>query len=523
MIALVLASQLFLAADASASQSSNGIYSLPQDAFAAQARRDLTLLHTYANGLRRLQEQLKAHPELFHRKANATYSPDEKRTLLTIWGAFYSYEMATETIRQRYWDFVKVPQASQLMHAFGYLDTHLALTTELAHGLTFADQTAGDPQLEVLLDEANAEYGIPPKAYADFKVKVIHIATTTQLITGDAYLSTQQAALKRTKLGDDKEVQWALTEMGLNSKAAKQRLLKRGPNMFVKNAGDIMKDGAMSAIFPVQKEFATWFGDTRVARIGKPLIKKEQVLEVLKKMEPGDVMVARQNWFLSNIALPGFWPHAELYGGTAADMAAYFDSDPEVTRYVATLPEKADRFTAYLQTKYPEKWKAYATGTDLLGNGPIRVIESISEGVSFTGIEHAMMVDYLGVMRPKVSKLEKAKAIIRAFGYQGRPYDFDFDFFSDSTLVCTELVYKSYLPASDMKGLKMPLVEVAGRQTLPANEIVKLFDEQYDKPERQLDFVAFLEGSEKDAAAFARDVDSFRKSHARVKWDVAQR
>ncbi len=33
-------------------------------------------------------------------------------------------------------------------------------------------------------------------------------------------------------------------------------------------------------------------------------------------MEPGDIIVARQNWYLSNIGLPGFWPHAELYVGT---------------------------------------------------------------------------------------------------------------------------------------------------------------------------------------------------------------
>ncbi len=191
--------------------------------------------------------------------------------------------------------------------------------------------------------------------------------------------------------------------------------------------------------------------------------------------------------------------------------------------WLATQKPKAETFTGYLKERYPEKWKTYVHGKDLLGAGPIRIIESISEGVSLTSIDHGMLVDYLGVMRPRLPKVEKAQAIARAFGYTGRPYDFDFDFLSDSTLVCTELVWKSYAPSAGMKGLKLPLVDVAGRRTLPANEIVKRFDLELDRPDRQLDFVAFLDGREASSDAVFADVSSFRKSHARVKWDVAQR
>jgi hypothetical protein len=204
-------------------------------------------------------------------------------------------------------------------------------------------------------------------------------------------------------------------------------------------------------------------------------------------------------------------------------LAAAFDADPEVQRWVATQTKKAGTFSGYLQERFPAKWEAYARGKDLLGGAPIRFIESISEGVSFTSIDHAMLVDYLGVMRPRLPKVEKARAVARAFGYQGRPYDFDFDFLSDSTLVCTELVWKSYAPSSDMQGLALPLVEVAGRQTLPANEIVKRFDLELDSPTRQLDFVAFLDGREAQGDAVVSDAAAFRKTHARLKWDVAQK
>jgi len=191
-----------------------------------------------------------------------------------------------------------------------------------------------------------------------------------------------------------------------------------------------------------------------------------------------------------------------------------------VKAWVATQAPKAETFTGWLAARHPEKWRAYQAGTDFQGHSPIRVIESISEGVSFTAVEHALVVDYLGVLRPRLPKVEKARAIARAFEYQGRPYDFNFDFFSDATLVCTELAVKAYAPSPDMKGLSLPLVDVAGRMTLPANDLVRLFDEGYDRPDRQLDFVAFLDGNEERKAAARADLAAFRKSWRRVNWDV---
>lgn len=87
---------------------------------------------------------------------------------------------------------------------------------------------------------------------------------------------------------------------------------------------------------------------------------------------------------------------------------------------------------------------------------------------------------------------------------------------------CTELVWKSYAPASDMTGLRIPLVSVAGRRTLPANELVRLFDAEYGRDDRQLDFVAFLDGREAEGNAKEADADAFRYSYRRAKWDIAQ-
>ena len=63
--------------------------------------------------------------------------------------------------------------------------------------------------------------------------------------------------------------------------------------------------------------------------------------------------------------------------------------------------------------------------------------------------------------------------------------------FSTDKLVCTEVVYQAY-----QGPIRFPLVEIMGRRTLPALEIVKMWDEGRGKPEAPFDFVAFLDGDE---------------------------
>ena len=499
----------------------NGVYTLSEGDFVGVAIKDLKALRRYATGLRRVQAQLADQKSLFNQKGTHAYSPDQKRVLLSAWAALFDYTMSAEIIRQRYWDFITIPPTNTTKHAWGYLLTHLALTTELAHGVTFTDKVAGQHQLEVLLDESSAEYGIPPRAYERFKFKVIHVATSTQLMTGDAYAASMVSFYKKAGMAQLDDVKWAQTEMALNSKAAKSKLLKRGVTLFAKNAIDIAKDSTMHGIFPIQKGVAEWMGDTRVARINKPLIKKEQAEALTQLMHPGDIVVSRQNWFISNIGLPGFWPHAELFLGTPAEFATYFDGDPEVQAWAKIQDDKASGLSSLLQNKYPDRWSLYGS-MDAHGER-VKLMEAISEGVSFTGVGHALTNDYIGVIRPRLTKLDKAKAMVRAFAYHGRPYDFDFDFFSDNSLVCSELVWKAYQPSSQMQGLKIPLVNIAGRMALPPNEIVRQFDEEAGKPDRQFDFVAFLDGREKTKDAVLADEATFRQTYKRQKWDILQK
>jgi len=179
---------------------------------------------------------------------------------------------------------------------------------------------------------------------------------------------------------------------------------------------------------------------------------------------------------------------------------------------------KNGKFEDLLNDKYPKAYDLNLKEQEE-GNKP-RIIEAMSEGVVFTTLEHSADCDSLAALRPKLSKLEKARAIKNAFHYSGRPYDFDFDFVTDDEIVCTELVYKSYESGKGFKGITFPLVDIIGHKVTPANVMVKQFDEQYGKPEQQTELIMFLDGKEREKKAVESDLKEFRKSWQRPKWHV---
>jgi hypothetical protein len=260
-----------------------------------------------------------------------------------------------------------------------------------------------------------------------------------------------------------------------------QQLLRYKVATAVTDAGNF----ARGSYYRASSVVSTLVGDTKIRqpRRGAALVTPDQLAALRPHLKPGDILLERRNWYLSNAFLPGYWPHSALYVGTVDELRALgLGDDPRVARHLEAFARR-----------------------DAAGHEHV-IIEAIGEGVVFTSAEHSIgEADSVAVLRPKLSPGEVREVIARAFSHAGKPYDFDFDFFSSDRLVCTELVYRAYSGFIDF-----PLVEILGRKTLPALEIVRHWATADGG--RQLEFVAFLDGDEARGVCRERNATTLKES-----------
>lgn len=466
---------------------------------------DLKGFFIYRDGLRSANAFIARQTNLFPAKTTGTLPlREDKEVLWMTWMSFLDYMLALDTMDHFHSDWLRL-SGEQRKQSFDL--SHAAFLAKYRAALEFIATIEKNPVLDTILNEPVPELGLPAGTYAKLKFRLLNVAIATDFSAQAALYPTMSSAVS-------KELQSAISE---DSTAIWKSGRGKGELLTAKNALQILTHAGSSAWFPVQAGVSEWMGDTKVYRKERSLVSMEQIDQLKTKLQPGDVLLVRREWFLSNIGLPGFWPHAALYIGTPEERSKYFFS-PEMEAWVKAQGIVSGDLEQLIQdhspTNYAESLKPQEH------EHQTRIIEAMSEGVSFTALEHCAYADSVVVLRPLLPKIEKAEAILRAFHYAGRPYDFNFDFATDSELVCTELVFKSYESAQGMKGLHLPLTEMLGRELLPANLIAHQFNEQYGTPNAQFEFIEFLDGYERSGKAVESSVDEFRKSWQRPKWHV---
>jgi hypothetical protein len=491
---------LLVAAPAAAASAPN----LPADRPAAAAE-----VVRLRQAMQAITHFLAAQPGLFppERVPEKLLPREDKEAVWGAWQRFLDVTIALEAIEQAHRPWAKAAPASRSAQT---LVGHAAFLAQYRGALDFIARADNNPALDKILNEPVPELGLPKGTYARLKLRFLNVALATEFVARRAVAANlmKDSPVPELQAGieEDASVLWRARGGS-------------GATLTARNALKVLKRTANTAWLPVQTGVSEWMGDTRVYRPHRDLILPAQVQAIAPRLEPGDIMLERREWYLSNIGLPGYWPHAALYMGTPEERRRYFDT-PEVRAWLALQDPAAADLDALLAAREPKSY-ATALAADHAGHVP-RVIEAMSEGVSFTTFEHSAGCDALVVLRPRLTKVEKARALLRAFHYGGRPYDFEFDFATDSSLVCTELVYKAYEPASGFGGVRLEPGKVLGRLVLPANEIARQFDAEYGQPGQQLDFVLFLDGSERTDRAAESTLEEFRRSWRRPKWHIVK-
>lgn len=164
---------------------------------------------------------------------------------------------------------------------------------------------------------------------------------------------------------------------------------------------------------------------------GTKRVTPELLAEIRDQLLPGDIIITRHDDALSNLFLPGYWPHAAFYMGNP------------------------------VQLKDLNMPSAPSPGHE--------IIESKKDGVKFRPLSETLQVDSFVVIRPKLSPKLRSQAIQTAISHAGKRYDFLFDFTKANRLACTELIYRAY---HGIDNLKFSLNERSGRLCISAEDLI---------------------------------------------------
>ncbi len=164
----------------------------------------------------------------------------------------------------------------------------------------------------------------------------------------------------------------------------------------------------------------------------KKRVSQKIMSEIHASLEPGDIIVTRHDDALSNLFLPGYWPHAAFYMGSPQQLKQL-----GITHHL-TAPEHD-------------------------------IIEAKKDGVKFRAHAETLNVDHFVILRPKISKEARVKAVSNAISHAGKRYDFLFDFTKANRLACTELIYRAY---HGQGNINFSLLERSGRMCIAAEDLL---------------------------------------------------
>lgn len=423
-------------------------------------------------------------------------STEESLVLGSQWARFVEASFELDLLKVRYRAFYQINGFTHpKLHAQAFLIAYGAHVSQYRAAALVTARIGTYETAKKLLDDAHPEAGLPAGSFARVQLMVSHPDEIFRLNAGRAYLPLMKLRL------EDNDPAVARTE---NQITDINRLVLTDVGVFVKNPLDVFEHQAANAWYPVQKGVALGMASVRTVSRDYFISAADLKPEVVNLL-PGDIMLTRREWHLTNLGIPGYWTHAALHIGVLEQMDRYFSGIPELEGRIPS---------AIIQERFPNVYAAFESQGDT-GTTPA-VIEAMRPGVILQSFQASGGADSLAVLRPKVTKADRWQAVLAALPHFGKPYNYQFDFRTETALVCSQLVHKAY---EMIDGFQLEPQMSSGRLLLSPNEIAIKFDQEIGREDAEMDLVLFLDGIE-SGQVVKRSVEEFCTSWSRPKWHI---
>jgi hypothetical protein len=347
-----------------------------------------------------------------------------------------------------------------------------------------------DPGTRQELDRGDLAWSLPPGTFSFIEGSLTNLSVMSELRTA---LHTFDAV--RAADGFPQEAPWA--DLAARAELARPALDEALDGVRWRKLARVFPEmirqirNPVREIMPVVSMMVSRFR-LKERPPHRGLITAVQVADLRARLQPGDILIERRNWYISNALLPGYWPHAALYLGSHAELSAL-----GVTEDARAAPHMSD-FRGQ-----NERGHDYA------------VLEAIGEGVIFTSLERSVgEADAVVVLRPILSDDDRREALSRALSHRGKEYDFDFDFVTTDRLVCTELIFRTYDGILDIPELR----SIMGEPRITASDFVRMWVEGRASGAPQLELVLFLDFDEANGIAVESDEETLVETLERSRF-----
>jgi hypothetical protein len=300
------------------------------------------------------------------------------------------------------------------------------------------------------LDEPDPIYNIPPRMYDGIQRSLVSVSSAWHLWQATRFYDTHREQLAEAAAAEGLDPLIAIIDR-LRDRLRpslwmflRTRFRVRGRRAVRRVGRDVLGRATYALQQVVSGSMAGIFVSPG-HRPGLPPAIRDQVASLL---QPGDVLVVRKEFAVTNYFLPGYWPHAALVLGAAEDIhrLGVTQASTRLSGEAApdsTLPAQAARF----------------------------VLESMKDGVRIRPIDSPLASDSIVVLRPTLEPCHIAAALAQALLHEGKPYDFDFDFSCSHRMVCTEVVYRAY---DGVGNVRFDLKRHVGRFALAAGDLLRM-------------------------------------------------
>ena len=412
------------------------------DALLAHART-VAHLAVYIDELKQSAVHLR---ERFAVRERGFFSPSEDESARQLLISYWMARSALFEVVVNYRDATEVPESLRpARFLIGYVAALLLVDAARFLRENYHDQ----PVIRAKLNEPEPTFGIPAESYDTVQRSLTSPVHVWHLYHAVRYHEEHSDELR--SLATDPllaPLVEVMDRLGPRLRVSVYEVAKARVRAQTRQLSNAVRRTLIDrALYGLQKVACLMVTD-RFTRLGhQPALPSAVADELRAVLQPGDVIVNRKEFALTNYFLPGYWPHAALYLGE---------------------PGELERLGLREHHELQPRWRRLL---ELDQHEPRRVLEAMRDGVWLRSLGSPFRADAIAILRPLLAADDIAQAIGRGMLHEGKAYDFDFDFSRSDRLVCTEVVYRSY---QGIGGLQFPLTRRAGRLTLAAEDLLRL-------------------------------------------------